>query len=155
MSSNDRVRASPSTSPSPSDVERTTARYLFAIDALSTDEADRIATGDLRERLGVTPASASEMVSKLDDRGLVDHEKYRGVTLTSRGEALAARVAWRFCVVTSFFDSVLGTALDDRTALEIGVALPRDGIARLRELVTAPCLELCPESGRDVKCCAV
>jgi Mn-dependent DtxR family transcriptional regulator len=134
-------------------VDRTAARYLLAISALSTDDETRVSTGDLRERLDVTPASVTEMVSKLDDRGLVDHENYRGVRLTDRGTAAAARVGWRVCVVTSFFDSVLDTTLDDRTAFDIGYVLPRDGVRRLRELGTAPCLELCPESGRSADRC--
>ncbi|MFC7193909.1 metal-dependent transcriptional regulator [Halosimplex aquaticum] len=78
MSSDYRTGSAPDPSPEPSDVERTTARYLFAISTLSTDTEERIATGELKEYLGVTPASVTEMVAKLDERGLVDYEKYQG-----------------------------------------------------------------------------
>ena len=39
-------------------------------------------TNELAERLGVTPASASAMVKKLAELGLVDHVPYPGVELT-------------------------------------------------------------------------
>src|SRR4029078_9288773 len=41
------------------------------------------------QRLGVTPASASGMVRKLDELGLVTHERYRGGRLTETGTRLA------------------------------------------------------------------
>lgn len=141
--------------PSLSDIERSTARYLFAISALSESGPGRITTGELREYLNVTPASVTEMVSKLDDRGLVDHEKYRGVTLTDHGDALATQAGWRFCVVSTFFGSVLDTNLDDETAFDIGVVLPKRSVFRLHELVDSACLGLCPGSSGDAERCVV
>ncbi|HVL30642.1 MAG TPA: metal-dependent transcriptional regulator [Solirubrobacteraceae bacterium] len=48
-----------------------------------------VTTNAVAERCGVTPASASAMVKKLAERGLVIHEPYRGVRLTAEGERLA------------------------------------------------------------------
>jgi DtxR family transcriptional regulator, Mn-dependent transcriptional regulator len=48
-----------------------------------------VSTNALAERCGVTPASASAMLKKLAERGLVLHEPYRGVRLTPAGERLA------------------------------------------------------------------
>lgn len=153
MSSTDVSHPPSELSPASADIGRGPARYLFVIFELSTDDAERITTGDLQTCLDVTPASVTEMVSKLDERGLVDYEKYQGVTLTEAGDTLATRVAWRFCVVTGFFDTVLETALDDQTAFDIGYVLPEAGIFRLRELVSSPCLDLCPESSQGTDCC--
>lgn len=136
-----------------SDTERSTARYLFAISVLSESDTDRITTGELRAYLDVAPASVTEMVSKLDDRGLVEHEKYRGVRLTDRGDAFATEAGWRFCVVSTFFESALGTTVDDETAFAIGVVLPKDGVFRLRDLVDSACLGLCPASDDDSERC--
>ncbi|QOS13468.1 metal-dependent transcriptional regulator [Haloferax sp. Atlit-6N] len=141
--------------PGLSEVERSNARYLFAISVLSTGSAERVTTGEIRKYLDVTPASVTEMLAKLDERGFVDYEKYRGVRLTDNGEELASRVAWRFCIVTSFFDSVLDTTLEDHTAFDIGFTLPEKGVYRLRERVNTPCLETCPESGRSGTACLV
>lgn len=152
MSSGSRTGAS-SLPTSLSDIERSEARYLFAISALSESGSDRIATGELCDYLDVAAASVTEMVSKLGDRGLVEYEKYRGVTLTERGETLAAGVSRRFCIVSTFFDSTLDTTLDEETAFDIGFTLPEDGLFRLHELVDPACLGLCPDSRGDAEPC--
>lgn len=154
MSSEPQAGTPAPSTPSLAEIERSPARYLFAISVRSEAGADRVATGALQDALDVAPASVTEMLSKLDDRGLVEYEKYRGATLTERGERLAARVGWRFCVVATFFDSVLETAIDDETAFDIGFALPEDGVFRLRELVGPACLGRCPESSGDAEQCA-
>ena len=51
-----------------------------------------VATNDLADRLEVTAASASGMIKKLADLGLVAHVPYRGVQLTEEGERLALEV---------------------------------------------------------------
>jgi DtxR family Mn-dependent transcriptional regulator len=48
-----------------------------------------VPTNAVAERCGVTPASASAMLKKLAERGLVIHEPYHGVRLTPAGERLA------------------------------------------------------------------
>lgn len=136
-----------------SDTNRSAARYLFAIYVLSGRDTDRITTGELQEYLNVAPASVTEMVSKLDDRGLVDYEKYQGVILTEQGDAVATEAGWRFCIVSTFCKSVLDLTVDDETAFDIGFVLPNDGVFRLRELVGSACLGLCPGSDDDSKRC--
>ncbi|GAB3320638.1 hypothetical protein GCM10027355_18520 [Haloplanus salinarum] len=56
-------------------------------------------------------------------------------------------------LVVGFFDSMLETSLDDETAFDIGVALPQDGIARLRGLVDSACLGRCPAADGDAGRC--
>ena len=62
--------------------------YAKAVYALELRDGEAVSTNALAERLGVTPASASGMVKRLDELGLVEHQPYRGVSLTD-----AARVA--------------------------------------------------------------
>jgi len=66
--------------------------YAKAIYALERREQGAVSTNALAERLGVTPASASGMVRRLDEMGLVSHEPYRGVQLTSEGARVALEV---------------------------------------------------------------
>jgi DtxR family Mn-dependent transcriptional regulator len=66
--------------------------YAKAIYALQRRGDTAVTTNALADRLGVTPASASGMVKKLDALGLVRHEPYRGVELTRDGERLALEV---------------------------------------------------------------
>ncbi len=51
-----------------------------------------MSTNALAERLGVTPASASGMVKRLGELGLVEHRPYRGVSLTDDGRRVALEV---------------------------------------------------------------
>jgi DtxR family transcriptional regulator, Mn-dependent transcriptional regulator len=66
--------------------------YAKAIYALESTRRGAVATTALASRLGVTPASASNMAKKLDGLGLVEHVRYRGVRLTRRGRRVALEV---------------------------------------------------------------
>jgi DtxR family transcriptional regulator, Mn-dependent transcriptional regulator len=66
--------------------------YAKAIYALQTRAGGAVSTNDLADRMDVTAASASGMVRKLDDLGIVTHEPYRGVALTAAGERVALEV---------------------------------------------------------------
>ncbi len=44
-----------------------------------------VRTGDLASRLGVSPASATEMVQRLASRGLLEYLPYKGARLTTEG----------------------------------------------------------------------
>jgi Mn-dependent DtxR family transcriptional regulator len=153
MSAELQTGSASSLAPSVSDIERSAGRYLFAISALSGPSTDRVTTGELQEFLDVTPASVTEMMGKLDKQGLVEYEKYQGVRLTDRGATLASEVGWRFCVVSTFFDSELDTTLDDETAFDIGFVLPKTGLFRLRNRIDSACLGRCPEAGGDDERC--
>ena len=63
--------------------------YAKAIYALERRAGEAVTTNALAERLGVTPGSASGMVKRLAELGLVEHEPYRGVQLTDDGRRVA------------------------------------------------------------------
>lgn len=67
--------------------------YAKAIYALQRrTDAETVGTTDLAERLGVTAGSASAMVKRMAELGLVTHARYKGVTLTAEGERVALEV---------------------------------------------------------------
>src|SRR3954467_12467331 len=66
--------------------------YAKAIYALQTKSGVDVTTNALADRLGITPASASNMVKKLDALGLVEHVPYKGFRLTKAGERVALEV---------------------------------------------------------------
>ena len=49
------------------------------------DPESRVRTGDLAEALRVTPASTTEMVQRLAQKGYLDYVPYKGSTLTQEG----------------------------------------------------------------------
>jgi DtxR family transcriptional regulator, Mn-dependent transcriptional regulator len=66
--------------------------YAKAIYALQTQSGSAVTTNAIAERLGVTPASASNMAKKLSALGLVEHVPYKGVRLTDAGQRVALEV---------------------------------------------------------------
>jgi DtxR family transcriptional regulator, Mn-dependent transcriptional regulator len=81
-----------STHEHPGSVTAAVEDYAKAIYALQTQGSGAVSNNSLAERLGVTPASASNMVKKLDQLGLVEHVPYKGVQLTKAGERVALEV---------------------------------------------------------------
>lgn len=126
------------------EVSREAGRYLLELYFASADVDGRVRTGALGERLGVDPASVTGMLSKLATRGLVDHQKYEGVMLTTVGEQIAEMLVWRYCVTDRFFTETFETSLDRESAYRIGFELPLDGLVTLAETVDIPCMRACP-----------
>ena len=67
---------------------------------------------DIAARLGISQASVTNMVQRLDSEGLLHYEKYRGLILTTAGEELARNITRRHEVLTEFL-TLLG--LDPHT----------------------------------------
>src|SRR5918995_1899909 len=66
--------------------------YAKAIYLLQSRAEGTVGTSAIAERLGVSAASASAMLRRLADDGLVEHAPYQGVRLTRRGERVALAV---------------------------------------------------------------
>ena len=66
--------------------------YAKAIYSLEARLGDSVPTSALAARIGVSAASASAMVRRLAEQGLVAHVPYRGVELTDRGREVALEV---------------------------------------------------------------
>jgi len=66
--------------------------YLKAIYVLHRRDGGPVSTSAIATYLDVKPPTVTSMAEKLEDRGLVDREKYKGVTLTTEGEAVALAV---------------------------------------------------------------
>ena len=85
----------------------TADQYLKAIYLVQRMENGPASTGALADRLDVSPASVNEMIGKLQDRGLADHEKYKGVTLTDDGIERAREALQTYCIIERFLRNVL------------------------------------------------
>ncbi len=68
-----------------------TEMYLKTVFELQTD-SEPVAISTLAARLGVSNVSATEMVHKLQQHGLMEHIPYKGVTLTEPGKMQALRL---------------------------------------------------------------
>ena len=77
--------------------------YLKTIAELRTGE-EAIPITAVAERLGVATVSASEMVHRIEDHGLLHHQPYKGVILTDEGSTAADHVVrahriWEYFLV--------------------------------------------------------
>jgi DtxR family transcriptional regulator, Mn-dependent transcriptional regulator len=87
--------------------------YLKVIWTAQEWSGEKVSTKMLAERIGVSASTASESIRKLADQGLVDHEKYGGVTLTERGRRAAISVVRRHRLLETFLVSELGYGWDE------------------------------------------
>ncbi len=86
--------------------------YAKAIYALEHRHGDAVSTNALAERLGVTAASASGMVKRLGELGLVEHRPYRGVSLTEEGRRVALEVMRHHRLLEAYLVQSLGVPWD-------------------------------------------
>jgi DtxR family Mn-dependent transcriptional regulator len=85
--------------------------YAKAIYALEQREGAASTTA-LAERLGVTPGSASGMVKRLGELGLVEHRPYHGVSLTADGRRVALEVMRHHRLLELYLVQSLGVPWD-------------------------------------------
>jgi DtxR family transcriptional regulator, Mn-dependent transcriptional regulator len=86
--------------------------YAKALYELQEREPEGVGTTAVAQRLGVTPASASGMLKRLADEGLVEYEPYRGARLTADGERIALEVIRHHRLLELFLAEVLGMPWD-------------------------------------------
>src|SRR3954469_1460062 len=86
--------------------------YTKAIYAISAKRPGRVANGELAERLGVAPATATSMLKRLAGLGLVDYMPYKGVSLTAAGEKVALEVIRHHRLIEAYLSEALGMPAD-------------------------------------------
>jgi DtxR family Mn-dependent transcriptional regulator len=86
--------------------------YAKAIFSLQERGLDAVSTNALAERLSVTPASASGMVKRLGELGLVHHVPYKGVSLTDEGRRVALEVMRHHRLLELYLVESLGVPWD-------------------------------------------
>ncbi|HEX3563434.1 MAG TPA: metal-dependent transcriptional regulator [Solirubrobacterales bacterium] len=81
--------------------------YAKALYELQSREGGAVGTTAVAERLGVTPASASGMLRRLAEEGVVDYAPYHGARLTPEGERIALEVIRHHRLIELFLAEVL------------------------------------------------
>lgn len=117
--------------------------YVKAIWELSAEPAEGASTKDIAARLSVAPASVTNMLIRLQERGLVRYERYRGALLTDEGSSEALRLIRRHRLIETFLLEHLGYSWqevhDEAEKLEHAVS----------DLFTERLAELLGYPGRD------
>jgi DtxR family transcriptional regulator, Mn-dependent transcriptional regulator len=94
--------------------------YAKAIYAITRGRDGSALTGEVAERLAVTPATATSMLKRLDELGLVEYRPYKGVRLTASGEKVALEVIRHHRLIEAYLSEALGMP-DDRVHEEAEV----------------------------------
>ena len=89
--------------------------YLKAIYQLNQEEpeAGSVTGQRIADRLGVASPSVTNMIKRLSDLGLVQHERYRGVELSDAGERIALEVVRHHRLLERYLVEALGYGWDE------------------------------------------
>ena len=85
--------------------------YLKAILVLSHGES--ASTKDIATHLGISPASVTGMLKKLDDLKLANYESYKGATLTHAGRKIALEMLRHHRLIETYLVEALGYEWDE------------------------------------------
>jgi len=86
--------------------------YLETISALSKN--DQIArTTDIANTLNVKKPSVTAALNALSKKGFVDYQKYKPVTLTKKGDAIANQISKKHELLKTFFTDILDIAPEE------------------------------------------
>jgi len=126
-------------------------QYLKAIYNL-TEEGGAAKTTDIAGLIGVAPASVTEMLHKLADKGFVNHESYKGATLTGKGRKVARKIARKHRLLERFLNDVVGITGRSRheQACKMEHALTDEAEHNLCKIMNHP-VE-CPHGRKIPKC---
>jgi DtxR family transcriptional regulator, Mn-dependent transcriptional regulator len=94
--------------------------YAKAIYAIGTEREGLVLNGEVAQRLGVTPATATSMLKRLADLGLVEYFPYKGVNLTPAGEKVALEMIRHHRLIEAYLSEALGMS-DDKVHEEAEV----------------------------------
>jgi DtxR family Mn-dependent transcriptional regulator len=96
--------------------------YLKAIYEAERQGEKPVSTSLVAEMLDVTSPTATSMLETLEERGLLDRQKYKGVRLTEEGETVALEVVRHHRLLETYLSEQLGfdwsTVHDEADRLE-------------------------------------
>lgn len=131
--------------------------YLESIGSLEEQEKP-VRTSALAQLLEISPASVSEMLRRLSEKGLVDYVPYEGAKLTDEGRQRVQKLTRRHRLWEVFLHKYLGIGWEDvyQDACHLEHATSDTVAERMSEFLGNP--ELCPhgsiiprENGRQTE----
>lgn len=89
--------------------------YLKALQLLEWEDGKPggVSTTAVALKLGVSPASATNMLKRLDGMGLAEHTPYRGTSLTGPGRKVALEMVRHHRLLETYLAEALGVPWDE------------------------------------------
>mgnify|MGYP000165784911 FL=1 len=101
------------------------------------EEHGYVRVGALADKLNVRPSSVSKMVGRLRELGLVQFEKYGLITLTKKGDEIAAYLLWRHDVLLRFFQRLNHTGGQLSLVEQVEHFMDQETVRNLERLLDA------------------
>lgn len=131
--------------PAQDELSESEEEYIEALYHMHEEGKASVKTSELAERLGVSPASVTEMLKdSLTKKNLVEYVPYKGASLTSLGREVAARVVRRHRIAERLLTDVAGVNWDEchEEACKLEHALSDEVADKLAASLKNP--ETCP-----------
>ncbi len=87
--------------------------YIKAIYHLGNGKEDPISTNAIAEQMETKPSSVTDMIKKLSEKNMVNYKKYRGVSLTEKGQLTALSIVRKHRLWEVFLVDKLDFAWDE------------------------------------------
>lgn len=131
-------------------------RYLKYLYRKQREESNRVGTTVIAEYFGVKPATVTEMLQKLSQKGLLGYTPYRGADLTEKGIIKAKKLLRRHRVLEILFVRFLNYKSQNacKEAAELDHHVSEELINTICQVYGHP--EVCPCNKpifKDSKCC--
>lgn len=112
--------------------------YLETIGFLSAEGDGSVRVTDIAARLSVSKPSVLTALKALEERGFVEHERYRGVTLTERGAVASEKIQSRHEFLTVFLRDVVGVSQEiaEKDACRMEHVLSDETLERMRSIAS-------------------
>jgi DtxR family Mn-dependent transcriptional regulator len=108
--------------------------YLETVSFLADDGEVRVT--DIASRLGVSKPSVLTALKILEEQGLLEHERYRTVSLTRKGAIQASDIRDRHIFLTSFLRDTVGVSMNtaEEDACKMEHILSEETLSKLKTL---------------------
>ena len=131
---------------------RSVEDYLKAIYDLSKNEKP-VSTTEISRTLKVAPASVTEMLKKLAEKGYITHSPYHGTRLTNNGRQIAEKIVRKHRLLERFLHDILKvdkTQVHDQ-ACGMEHSLSDEAAESLCRFLRHP--DRCPDNGNVIPPC--
>lgn len=92
---------------------QTEENYLKAIFTISANNNSLASTNAISKKMSTSAASVTDMLKRLADKDLIHYEKYKGVSLTKKGQSIATDLVRKHRLWEVFLVEKLGFAWDE------------------------------------------
>ncbi|MDR2518503.1 MAG: metal-dependent transcriptional regulator [Spirochaetaceae bacterium] len=113
--------------------------YLEMVSFLAEEGDGEVRLTDIASRLQVTKPSVFTALKILEEQGLLEHARYRTISLTEKGAAVAAKIRDRHRLLTVFLTTIVGVGIEtaEKDACKMEHLLSDETFEKIKALVRA------------------